>query len=270
MTPVSNSDGIILSLEELLVLLDAVGADELIGVDSDALLPDTREEHAKMVRAGIEQLKERGLLNVVDEVHVINSELLMVGQIFAHPQLALLIRKDVPDLGEQLFLYYQREQYIIEHTRPEPEQFRFATIPNTLALLNRIEFVLPVQDQPPAADYRFSIEQEFYLGSQWLAQRGQVEEAATVLQEQGFSAEAAQDLAGALESHDFAGAIAMLQIHNGATTDAREMAVIQADGSAWIMSHQSPGGEQVVLQTADLEQFRVQLFELLRDLVRQP
>lgn len=239
-------------------------------VDSDALLPDSRAAHADMVRTGIEELKERQLLDVVEDVHVINPERLMIGQIFTHPQLALVVRKEVPGRGEQLFLYYQREQHIVEHTRPEQEQFRFATIPITLALINHIEFVLPAQDQPPAAGYRFSIEQEFYLGSQWLAQRGQFEEAATVLEEHGFSPEAALDLAGALEPHDFAGAIAMLQIDDGAATDARELAVIQADGSAWIMSHQPPGGEQVVLQTADLEQFRFQLFERLRDLVHQP
>lgn len=265
----TDADGLILSKSELLVLLDAVGADDLIGVDSDSLVPETQDEHARLVREGIKQLKSRGLLEVVDDVNVINPELFTIAQIFAHPQLVTVVRKEVPEKGEQLFLYYQRELFIIEHTMPEQEAFRFATIPNTLAMINRIDFILPVQKETPDGEEGGTVPQEFYLGAQWLTQQGQVDEAATVLGEHGLSQDSARGFATALASHDFAAAIGLLRVEDGSSVSAKEMTVVQADNLAWLVLHEESGEETVLIRTTDAEGFRIQLFELLRDLLRR-
>ena len=53
-----HMDGIVLEQSEFLVLLDAVKADAVIGMETDYILPATAEEHKAKVRAGLEKLVE--------------------------------------------------------------------------------------------------------------------------------------------------------------------------------------------------------------------
>lgn len=263
----SDMDGIVLSRAEFLELMAAANADTLIGIDDEQVLPNSKEEHQRLVLEGIEQLKERSLIHMEDDIHVINEELLLIGRIVAVPDLFFQITKHTPGLGRQDFLYYQYDRFIVEHTMPEPDRFRFATIPNTLALLNRVEFLLPLSEDPPEVAYDQRLEQEVFIGVQWLVERGDLDDATYILTDNDLSPEAAELLVGALNSPEFSGIVGMMRCQEGAITDGREMRVIIGEGSSWLMQLDPPGGDILRLQMAHAELFRVSFIELLQNLV---
>lgn len=265
----NDKDGLVLTRAELLTLLDAVDADDLVGVDSDALLPDDPKEHADLVQEGIEKLKGRGLLEVVDDVNTLNPTLFAVIQDFAHPDLVVLIRKQVPDLGEQRIMYYQRGTDIVEHTMPETEQFRFAVIPNTLAMINRIELFVPVEEGAPASAYQETLEQKAYIGVRWLVDQGRPEEAETILNDEGFPEGPAHLLVQALASYEYAAALAFLRIEDGQVVGGREMEVIRTNELTWLAVNAATDESQTVVKTTHREEYLPEIFDLLRGLIQQ-
>src|SRR5262245_620718 len=101
-------DEIILSRAEFLVLLDALGASAVVGIDSKELFPESLDEHRRLIEEGQRTLQERGLLQIsADGVRVIDQLLLTIAAVIVRPDIALISARDTPDVGRQLFLHYQ-------------------------------------------------------------------------------------------------------------------------------------------------------------------
>lgn len=265
----TDQDGIVLTRAELLALLYAVNADNLVGVDADALLPDRPEEHQALVDEGIERLKKRGLIEVVDDVNAINPELLAIAQVFAHPELAILIRKEDPDLGVQRIMYYQRDMLIVEHTMPATGEFRFAIPPNTLAMFNRIELFVPVEEGAPASAYQEVLEPKAYIGVRWLVEQGRTDDAETLLNEQGWPEGASHLFAQALATHTYAAAVAFTRIEGDQLARVREIEVVRTDQLTWLALTSANDADQTIIKTTHREDYLVEMFNAFQSLIPQ-
>ena len=266
----TDQDGIVLTRAELLTLLDAVNADNLVGVDSDALLPDDPKEHQALVDEGIASLRKRGLIEVEDDVNAINPELLAIAQVFARPELAILIRKENPELGVQRIMYFQRDMLIVEHTMPANGDFRFAIPPNTLAMFNRIELFVPVEEGAPSAAYEEVLEPRAYVGVRWLVEQGRPDDAETILNQQGWPEGASHLFVQALTSHTYAAAVAFTRIEGGQLVRAREMEVVRTDELTWLALSAANDADQTVVRTTQREDYLEEMFNLFRSLIPQP
>jgi hypothetical protein len=265
----TNQDGIVLTRAELLTLLDAVNADDLVGVDADALLPSDPQEHKALVDEGIDLLKKRGLLEVDNDVNVINPELFAIAQVFARPELAVLIHKEIPDLGLQRIMYYQRDLLIVEHTMPANGEFRFAIPPNTLAMFNRIELFVPVQERAPGTAYQEVLEPKAYIGVRWLVEQGRPDDAETLLNEQGWSEGASHLFAQALAAHTYAAAVAFVRVEGDQLVQAREIEVVRTDELTWLALTAANDAGQTVVKTTHREDYLVEMFNAFQSLIPQ-
>ena len=66
--------GITLTRSEFLVLMDAVQAPGVVGLDAGELVPANTGEHKALVAEGIQRLSERGALRVESGVNVLDTD----------------------------------------------------------------------------------------------------------------------------------------------------------------------------------------------------
>src|SRR5512139_1207675 len=90
-------NGILLKRSEFLTLLNATRAQAVVGFKSEELFPEEAKLRA-LVLEGIESLKQRGLLRVENDLHVIDTDLLALMMVVSYPQLAAITTRFEPVL----------------------------------------------------------------------------------------------------------------------------------------------------------------------------
>src|SRR4030067_2652425 len=98
--------GITLTRSEFLVLMDAVQAPGVVGLDAGELVPANPGEHKALVAEGIQRLTKRGALRVESGVNVLDTTLIGMAMVLADPVLAVITTRDNPGVGAQLFLHH--------------------------------------------------------------------------------------------------------------------------------------------------------------------
>src|SRR5512139_2769530 len=121
-------NGILLKRSEFLTLLNATRAQAVVGFKSEELFPEEAKLRA-LVLEGIESLKQRGLLRVENDLHVIDTDLLALMMVVSYPQLAAITTRDNPGTGQQLFLHYQASNVAVEQTLPDAATHRLVVLP---------------------------------------------------------------------------------------------------------------------------------------------
>ena len=119
----------ILDRAEILALMTAVNTSLIMGIDNDRLVPDTQEKQAELAWQGIDSLKQRGLLRVENDTHIVNGDLMMMATAIAFPQVMTFITRDLPGEGQQQFLHYRNDPVNVELTMPTEAKYRLAALP---------------------------------------------------------------------------------------------------------------------------------------------
>ncbi len=261
---------IILSRAEFLVLLDALGASAVVGIDSRELFPASIDEHRRMVEQGQRMLQERGLLEISpDGVRVLDQLLAMIAAVVARPEIALINVRDTPGVGRQLFLHYQSGEYVVEQTFPAEGQHRLATLPDLAALFDRLLAIFPVQDEP-APEAAAELPQEEFLAAKDHAESGRAAEALAILAGHGLAGEDAAALVDAMAEPVFSGTIALLRCAGEQVVDARNPAIVQGRRAGWSIAQAVPGEPRFRVTRVDAARLRAQLAGWFDELRRSP
>jgi hypothetical protein len=242
--------GIILARPEFLVLMDAVQAPGVVGMDALELVPQDADEHKALVASGIEQLKERGALEVQDGINVLDTTLLGMAMVIADPELALITTRDTPGSGGQLFLHYKAQALVVEQTLPSEHEHRLALVGET-ELIDRIVEILPLRKDAPSSDTRAVLAQDAFLEAKDLAEAGATSKASKVLEKHGVEAGIAEALPAALAEPEFGGTLALLRCKKGQIVDGRNLAVVQSADTAWLLHQAEPGSKEFEVSACD-------------------
>jgi hypothetical protein len=260
-------DGITLEQAEFLVLLDAVKADELIGIDQARILPSSLDEHQALIRSGIEKLQQRGWLDIEDGIHVLNRDLLTMAMVMAYPELVVLSIRDTPDIGRQEFLHYLAGQFVVEFTMPTLHEYRLAGLPNLAAMLERVQFVLGMTNGiQNAPDIQFTLNQALFFTVRDLTNAGTPDKAAAALTEQGISDQAAQALLKAMQNPLLSGTVSFLRCQATEVVDARDLAWIKSSQGIWLFQQIVPGEPELRAETIAADALPQYLTQTLVDL----
>ena len=163
--------GITLARPEFLVLMDAVQAPGVVGLDTLELVPGDKDEHKAVVADGIERLKERGALRVEDGINVLDTTLIGMAMVIANPDLALVTTRDNPGTGQQLFLHYKAQAFVVEQTLPSEQEHRLAMV-GEAELIDRIMEILPVSLEDPGGQMQAVLDQDEFFKAKDLAEAG--------------------------------------------------------------------------------------------------
>lgn len=243
--------GLTLERSEFLVLMDAVKAPAVVGLDTQGLVPADKEQHKALVLDGLEKLKQRGLLRVEGAVHVLDPNLLALALVVGHPAVALITRKDTPGLGSQLFLHSVAAPLIVEHTLPNEHQHRLAALADRPTLIERLLAILPVPETRSRLHERGVMAQAAFLAVKQQAEGGDQAAAKAALEQGGLTPAGAESLAQAVAHPVFGGTIALLKIDDDEAADARNLALVQGQDAAWLIKQTTPGAPNFDVTTTD-------------------
>lgn len=253
-------DGLLFNQNEFLVLMNAAGANNLIGINMDMLIPTNRELHGQMVVQGIEELKDRGLVEEIDGVMVLPSELLAMATAVAHPQWVTQLVRAEQDGTQRIGLIYQSYDVIVEFSMPTNSQFRLATLPSTPATLQRIQFLTGLQNVD-TDEMQFKYPQEQFFQIKQLVERSEADLAIDKLIDDGVSQNMATQLTTAIASPQNSGTITLLRVDNDQIRDGRDMAFLQSADSAWMIYQSESNVSEFIVSTITTENILVQLLE---------
>ena len=243
-------DGIVLKRAEFLVLLDAIQASSIIGLPRETLFPREAGQFQALVLEGINQLKERGLLRLKGDIHVLNASLLALVTAVAFPQLAVITTRDRPDAGQQLFLHYQTDGVVVEQTFPEEQAHRLAVLANRGALIERLLAILALPEPGGALEVAVTLPQAILTDVRAKAVDGQTGPAEKLLKKAGMAEQAAQALVESLQAPVAGDAVILLKCHQGQVIGSRNAALVQGPATAWLITSAEPEASSFRVQTA--------------------
>lgn len=256
---------IILSRAEFLVLLDAVGASAVVGIDTHMLIPQSIEEYRELVETGQQLLAERGLLVLTSEgVRALDRRLVVIAQTVLRPDLAVVSVREQPSVGRQLFLHYQRDNAAVEQTFPAAGQHRLAILPDVDALFERLLVIFPVESN--VSTPIVLIDQNVFESVQALANQHDTPGARTMLAQAAVADDLAIGLVTAIAEPVFSGNIALLRCVGEEIVDARNILILQGPTTAWSVGQANPGQPTLQVQAVSADQTRNQLKSLSNEL----
>ncbi len=263
-----QTSGITLDRAEFLVLMDAAQAQAVAGLDTHGLVPSDREEHRALVARGIDSLKRRGALRQEGDVNVLDAGLFGMATVVAHPEVAVITRRDTPGLGQQLFLHYRAGGVAVEQTLPSEHEHRLALLTSPDAWLERMLAILPVQPAAPASQQTATLSQDQFLQIKHWIEAKQESTAREALRQRGLGEAGVESLVAAIARPQFGGTVAALSVRDGEAVDARNLAVVQGPDAAWLIRQATPGEPTLTVGPCRAAEFRELLSRWWGELTR--
>jgi hypothetical protein len=257
--------GITLARPEFLVLMDAVQAPGVVGLDALDLVPEDAAEHKAAVALGIEQLKERGALRVQDGINVLDTTLLGMAMVIADPDLALITTRDTPEVGGQLFLHYRSGALVVEQTLPSEQEHRLALIGEG-ELIDRVLEIFPVGLDGADSQMRAILKQDAFFKAKGFSESGERAKALKILDKQGVSANVAERLSAALADPEFGGTLALLRCKKAQVVDGRNFALVRGQGTTWLARQAESGSADLEVAACDAGTMRSMLSDWIGEL----
>jgi len=258
----------ILNQAEMLALMTAVNTSLIMGIDNERLIPDAQEKQAELAWQGIDSLKQRGLLRLENDTHIVNGDLMMMAAAIAFPQVMTFITRDVPGVGQQQFFHYRTDPVNVELTMPTEVQYRLAALPDAVVALERIRQILPVTFVEETISEQQTIDQELFFQVKTWAEQGEFLQAEEALQANGFADESAAQLVQTIHAPTLGGTIAFMQVEDQEVVDGRNLAMVQDEQAAWLIQQAVPGEPVLSVVTVTAVAYSTALLEALNSLLQ--
>lgn len=246
--------------------MDAVEAENVIGVNADELVPDDDTQHKALLEKGLALLKERGAVREVDDVNIMDMDLLSMAMLVANPEIAVVTSRDNPGLGQQLFFHYAAGDVVVEQTLPDEFHHRWALVPGQTGLVERLLGILPVEN-PGKVQFKGAINGDAFLEAKEMIEANQIAEGRSRLEAAGLKGPGLDGLVDAIAHPKFGGMVAILQVRHNEATDARNLAVVQGAQAAYLMTQSETAPETTMdITTTDEPKLRSLLVNWLAEL----
>jgi hypothetical protein len=233
-----NHEAIILSRAELIYLMDMLDAQHMIGLDmiGEESPRSNNGDHEGVVQKGRSSLMQRGLVRPGKNGGSDRAEgkLLKCAITSFFPQSSLVVVRNIPELGDQVLIFFRRDDYLLLHTFPEESTHRMESFDHPNQVLEMLLEWFPLRRYPEGEScLRLSLDRFEYL--QGLAERGEEDAVVGLLQDQPLGDDEKLDLVRAIENRIISGSFAVLYIKGAEIRDAYSTAVLADANTAWLL-----------------------------------
>lgn len=240
---------IVLSREELLLVLDLMEADYLPGLDADPLgelNPDGRELALTVAARG---LRARGLAQVNDDGELnLHATLLAAVGACAYASNTIFVYH-WPAAGEVPTRYFGhvRDGDIAAHTRPEDVLHLFTVLPSKEQLIEQVLTACAYEEASSSDPFEFPVNGDEFVQVRELALGGKAQNATELLVSAGTASEAASAFVSTLTNAPRISVLQTLTQEEGESVLKRDFTVIQNSEYTWFIAPTSEDSENPAL-----------------------
>lgn len=231
--------GVRLGHEELLVLLGVLRASTLPGLGEDPLegLSDERREGA--LGAAERSLRARGLIAVDEAESRIEVEPLTLALLgtCVYPQYTVSVAMLDKAGGIDAAYYHGRDDFLVEHSFPEPGIYEFLTAAERADMGERFMRKLALANGPAPEGVSFQVPLAGMEEARELAKAGRREEIAKLLAQKGLGGEEAERAIAIFESATRS--FFLVRADYGESPDETKgsgLALLEQEGGYWLLS----------------------------------
>ncbi len=231
-------EGAVLETPEFAYLLAVLHATSIVGVADSELFPADQAAQDAIYAEGLSKLKEHGWLTPIENAETeqfnLNSRLLYMAAVIAEPDFVVFTVRNDPAGGQQVFLHYLAGSDIVELSITGDRQYTIASIPDRLALQNRIRELLELTDVKAAPRVQFTIDEAVFFTMQDYAEHDQRDQAAAILKEHEINGAVGDSLLNALQVADSSSLVVVVRPKDGDIIAGRKATVYRLPDVTWL------------------------------------
>ena len=221
-----------LQREELLALLDQVGVNNALGMDSAFLSP---------LAAG-ETLSGRDF----------DSEEIALAQVLAHPHNVVRTRRfDAEDTVREEVWFYAAGVHFASLAAADG-RYVLTALASLESLIDKANSMLPLRAGPDSVQYRVMLNQDDFIDVRYLLTHWKEVSAETILEASGMETFEAIDLAHSIESQEWHGRFTFISFKDDQLVSERELRILQGTDISWL-GYLDPESGKMVIQSATNE-----------------
>lgn len=215
---------------ELLYLAQMLGARHLVGLEMAVgpVAPAVEQSQGEILAA----LKQRGWL---DDGGALDALLMPVFQAVCLPERALVVVRDIPQIGKQVLIFLQRKGQIVLHTFPQAGQHRLAALSELDQVQQMLSEWFPLH-RYSNSDAEFLMASKLFDDFRRLAEKQQVQDAVNMLDAVDGDEKAKSDLASAIMNRTMSGSLAAFRVRGEHMVDAQTFAILTGPETAWMIT----------------------------------
>ena len=254
---------VLLSREELLLVLDLLKTKAIWGLDNDPLgvLDEAQRQWAVIWASRALRARQLAQLNEAGELMVHDALLTAVGTC-AYADKAISITHW--QAGEEIpsrYFGHIRGKDIVAHTRPEDVLYLFTLLLSKEELLAQIFDFCEYKDVPTAA-FEMSVANKHFAQARELADNGKEEQAVKLLVDNGAERETAVAFVYTLTNSTRVSILQTLKQGESDTLQKNNFTIIQNDVYIWlIVSVQETGGDALLIKFVTKSDIENTLFD---------
>jgi len=242
---------VLLSREELLLVLDLLRADEISGLDADPLgaLDDEQRQLAVIWASRALRARQLAQLNEAGELMVHDALLTAVGTCaYAEKAISAFHWRAGEETPSRYFGHIRGED-VVAHTRPEDVLHLFTLLPSPEELLSQLLDFCAYEDTPSAA-FEMRVTNEIFVQARGLAGEGKADQARQLLIDNGAGRETAVAFIATLTQSPRVSILQTLERDGDNAVQKSDFTIIQNGTYSWFIMPVQEAGEDMLLVNA--------------------
>lgn len=233
--PTQQPINLLLSREELLLVLKLLGVETIPGLDADPQGALDAGQQAVALRVAERALRARALADVRDGQVALHNALISAVGTCAFPQRTVFVYH-WPAGGEEAIRYFGhlRGDEVVVHTRPADVLHLFSRMPSAGYFAEQMLAACAVTAAEPAVSGGFTLASAAFTRLRQLAEGGSTQAALDLLRQTGIDATGAGALVATLAHNPAVSIVQMRKQQDGAVA-GQEFTLLQNSQHAWLV-----------------------------------
>ena len=257
---------LLLSREELRLVLNSLETDFIPGLDADPLGELSPDQDGLVLTIAGRALRARELARPeADGALAFHNALLTLVGVCAYSQNVLFAYHWPPDqIIPRRYFGHIRGEDIVAHTRPEDVLHLFSLLSSKAQLIDQALNACEFEERPASAAYEFSLSNDAFASVRELAGNGEADQAIDLLLEHGAPPETAKAFVATLTDSPATSILQTVKQAGDGTVQKRDFTLLRNSRETWLgLAAADEEGGPLQIKTTTREELRTLLGEWL-------